>query len=211
MLWEAVALTLAKQAGINIPDFRIEMIMCSPVLLIERFDRKDNIRIPFLSAMTMVGANDNEHHSYLELVDALRQHGSSPKSDCEQLWRRVVFSILISNTDDHLRNHGFLHEGQKGWCLSPAFDINPTPISIKPRVLTTAINYDECSASIELAISVCAEFGLKIDQARLIAKEIAMVVSSWREVATRYGIKKAEINTMDSAFEHDDLKRALRF
>jgi serine/threonine-protein kinase HipA len=211
MLWEAVALTLAKQAGLTVSSFRIEKVMNSPILLIERFDRKDKMRIPFLSAMTMLGANDNEHHSYLEIVDALRQYGSSPKRDCQQLWRRIVFSILISNTDDHLRNHGFLYEDQKGWCLSPAYDLNPTSISVKPRILTTAINYDECSASIELALSVCAEFGLKIEQARSIAKEIAIAVSCWREVAACYGIKKIEINKIDSAFEHDDLKKALRY
>ena len=92
-----------------------------------------------------------ETRSYLEIVDALRQHGLAPKADMEALWRRMVFNILISNTDDHLRNHGFLYEGQQGWRLSPAYDMNPVPIDIKPRVLSTAINEDDNTASLTLA------------------------------------------------------------
>lgn len=106
VLWEAVALTLAEKAGILIPSWRLEPVAKKPALIIRRFDRAQHRRIPFLSAMSMLGAGDNEQHSYLELVDALRQHGASPKKDGLELWRRVVFSILISNTDDHLRNHG---------------------------------------------------------------------------------------------------------
>ena len=91
---------------------------------------------PFLSAMSMLGSKDNETRSYLEIVDALRQHGAAPKADMEALWRRMVFNILISNTDDHLRNHGFLYAGQAGWRLSPAYDLNPVPTDIKPRILS---------------------------------------------------------------------------
>ena len=85
--------------------------------------------------MSMLGSKDNETRSYLEIVDALRQHGAAPKADMEALWRRLVFNILISNTDDHLRNHGFLYAGQEGWRLSPAYDLNPVPTDIKPRIL----------------------------------------------------------------------------
>lgn len=95
----------------------IETVGKQLVLLVRRFDREGAHRIPFLSAMSMLGARDNETRSYLEIVDALRQHGSAPKADMEALWRRLVFNILISNTDDHLRNHGFLYEGQQGWRL----------------------------------------------------------------------------------------------
>ena len=90
--------------------------------------------------MSMLDAKDNETRSYLEFVDILRQHGAAPKEDMHALWRRIVFSILISNTDDHLRNHGFLWAGPAGWRLSPAYDLNPVPTDIKPRVLTTAID-----------------------------------------------------------------------
>ncbi len=101
--------------------------------------------------MSMLNAKDNEVRSYLELMDALRQHGAAPKQDGVELWRRMVFSILISNTDDHLRNHGYLLEGQKGWRLSPAYDLNPVPVEIKERILSTAVTEDDATASLELA------------------------------------------------------------
>jgi serine/threonine-protein kinase HipA len=123
------------------------------VLLLRRFNREAANRILFLSAMSMLGARDNETRSYLEIVDALRQHGSTPKAGMKALWRRPVYKVLISNTDDHLRNHGFLYEGQQGWRLSPVYDMNPVPIDIKPRVLSTAINEDN-TASLTLAMEV---------------------------------------------------------
>ena len=148
VVWEAVALTLAKKAGITVPDARVETVAGKPVLLLRRFDRDGNRRIPFLSAMSMLGSKDNETRSYMEIVDALRQHGAAPKADMEALWRRVVFNILISNTDDHMRNHGFLYEGPDGWRLSPAYDLNPVPTDIKPRILSTAINEEDTTASL---------------------------------------------------------------
>jgi len=140
VVWEAVAFALAKKAGIEVTSVRLEAVAKKPVLILERFDRAAARRIPFLSAMSMLGSKDQETRSYLEIVDALRQHGAAPKEDMEALWRRVVFNVLISNTDDHMRNHGFLYEGQKGWRLSPAYDLNPMPVDIRPRVLSTAIN-----------------------------------------------------------------------
>ena len=117
--WEAVALSLAAKTGIPVPPWRVEDVAGKPVLLLRRFDRTGSVRVPFLSAMSMLGAKDNEMRSYLELVDALRQFGAAPKEDMRALWRRIVFSILISNTDDHLRNHGFLYAGPDGWRLAP--------------------------------------------------------------------------------------------
>ena len=114
--------------------------------------------------MSMLGSKDNETRSYLEIVDALRQHGAAPKADMEALWRRLVFNILISNTDDHLRNHGFLYAGQEGWRLSPAYDLNPVPTDIKPRILATAINEEDNTASLALALEVAGYFDLDADQ-----------------------------------------------
>ena len=139
---------------------RVENIAGKPVLLLRRFDRDGERRIPFLSAMSMLGSKDRETRSYLEIVDALRQHGAAPQADMEALWRRLVFNILISNTDDHLRNHGFLYEGQGGWRLSPAYDLNPVPTDIKPRILSTAINEDDNTASLALAMEVAGYFEL---------------------------------------------------
>ena len=206
--WEAVALTLAQKAGITVPFGRIENVADKSVLLLRRFDRDGKRRIPFLSAMSMLGAKDNETHSYLEIVDALRQHGAAPKADMEALWRRIVFSILISNTDDHLRNHGFLYAGQDGWRLSPAYDLNPVPTDVKPRILTTAINEDDTTASLPLAMSVAGYFELVPAKAREIAAQVAKSVSTWRDEAARHGITGNEIDRMASAFEHKDMKEA---
>jgi serine/threonine-protein kinase HipA len=209
VLWEALSLKLAAKAGIEVPVWRIETVRKRPVLLLRRFDRAASRRIPFLSAMSMLGAKDNEERSYLEFVDALRQHGARPKEDMRALWRRIVFTILISNTDDHLRNHGFLYAGPAGWRLSPAYDLNPVPADIKPRILSTAITPDDSSASLELAIDVAEYFDLKVADARKIAAETAKAVSTWRAEAKKLGLGAMEIERMASAFEHEDLQQAL--
>jgi len=208
VVWEAIALTLAQKAGIAVPEGRVETISKKPVLLLRRFDREGKRRIPFLSAMSMLGSKDLETRSYLEIVDALRQHGAAPKADMEALWRRLVFNILISNTDDHLRNHGFLYSGQEGWRLSPAYDLNPVPTDIKPRILATAINEADDAASLPLAMAVAGYFELEDDKAREISKQVGKAVSKWRDEAARHGLTKNEIDRMASAFEHDDLKIA---
>jgi serine/threonine-protein kinase HipA len=207
--WEFVALQLAAMAGLNVPSFRLEQIAGRAVLILDRFDRDGALRIPFLSAMSMIDAADNESHSYLELMDALRLSGAAPDADGAELWRRIVFSILISNTDDHLRNHGFLFTGPEGWRLSPVYDVNPVPVEVKERILTTAISEDDATASLDLALSVAESFGLKTKEARAIAREVGEAVTNWRNLAADAGIGKAEINRMASAFEHDDLSQSL--
>ena len=209
VIWEAVALTLAGKAGIDVPEWRLEDIGGKPVLILRRFDRTGAERIPFLSALSMLGARDNETHSYLEIVDALRQHGARPVDDMEQLWRRLVFSVLISNTDDHLRNHGFLYTGPDGWALSPAYDLNPVPIDVKPRVLSTAIDLDDQAASIELALKVAPYFEIADRTAREIARTVAGVVAVWRDEAGKLGLAHADRERMKTAFEHDDLRTAI--
>jgi len=206
--WEALALTLAAKAGLNAAKWRLTTAAKKDVLLLRRFDRAGQTRLPFLSAMSMLGARDNEPHSYLEFVDALRQHGASPKEDMRELWRRIVFNIMISNTDDHLRNHGFLYEGPRGWRLAPAYDLNPVPVDIKPRVLSTAIDLDDGTASLALAMEVAEYFVLKPQDARAIASGIATATSKWRKEAGKLGLTKAECDRMASAFEHQDLHAA---
>jgi len=209
VLWEHVALTLAHKAGIQVPDSRVEIIAEKPVLLLRRFDRDGERRIPFLSAMSMLGARNNEPHTYLEIVDALRQHGAAAKDDMEALWRRVVFNVLISNTDDHLRNHGFLYTGPDGWRLSPAYDLNPMPVEIKARILSTAISEEDNSASLQLAMDNAGYFDLDAGKARAIAQEVGKAVSTWRDEAARHDLTKREIDRMASAFEHEDLHLAM--
>ena len=209
VLWERVALELAAKARIEVADARIEKIGKKPVLIVQRFDRAGALRVPFLSAMSMLGAKDQQQHSYLEIADALRRYGAMPKRDLEALWRRIVFNILISNTDDHLRNHGFLYAGADGWRLSPAYDLNSVPLEVKPRILTTAIDEDDGTASLERAYSVAEYFDVEAGRAREVAKEVGQAVAKWRAVAAKTGIKDAEISRMASAFEHEDLKNAI--
>lgn len=208
--WEAVALSLANKAGIQVPEWRIETVARQQILLSRRFDRRKNIRIPFLSAMSILGAKDNEMHSYLEIADAIRQMSASPKEDLEALWRRIVFNVLVSNVDDHLRNHAFLYSGLSGWRLSPAYDLNPTPTDIKPRILSTAIDLIDPSASLDIAVSVAHYFDLDNIKAKKIFKEVGSATALWREEASKVKIKKIEIDRMASAFEHEDLQKALQ-
>lgn len=210
VLWEAVALSLAGDSGIPVPNWRIENVGERAVLLLRRFDRDGAVRVPFLSAMSMLAATDNETRSYLEFVDALRQYGATPRNDMRRLWRQIVFNILISNTDDHLRNHGFLYAGLDGWRLSPAYDLNPMPVDIRPRVLATAIDLDSGQASLSLALDVAEYFELKADEAKAIAGSVGRAVSRWRDTATRLGLSGGEIDRMASAFEHEDLTAAQR-
>ena len=207
--WEEIALRLAEQAGIATPKHQLIEVAGKAVLLSRRFDRQDGTRIPFLSAMAMMSAKDGEQGSYPEIVDSLVQHGAQAKTDARALYRRVVFNVLISNVDDHLRNHGFLWLGKNGWSLSPAYDLNPMPSDIKARVLTTNISLDEATCSLDLLESAAEYFSLSLAQARAIIKEVALVTSRWRNIAKEVGARSAEIQRMASAFEHDELKRAI--
>ena len=202
MQWEAVALDLARHAGVEVPTWRLEQVADRRALLLRRFDRDGESRIPFLSAMSMLGAADNEDHSYLEIVDALRQFGSQPERDCAQLWRRIVFNILISNTDDHLRNHGFLFDGARGWRLSPAYDMNPTPLDVKARVLSLAIDEADDTASLDVALAMARQCGLKLPAAKGIVAEVHGAVTQWRNCAATHGLNARDVNRMASAFEH---------
>lgn len=200
MQWEAVALELAQRAGITVPVWRLEKVADRTALLLRRFDRDGETRIPYISAMSMLGAADNEAHSYLEIVDALRQYGAQPEQDCAQLWRRIVFNVLISNSDDHLRNHAFLYEGAGGWRLSPAYDMNPTPLDVKPRILSLAIDEADDTASLEVALGMAKQCGLKLPAAREIMAEVRAAVASWKTSAAAYGLSARDIGRMETAF-----------
>jgi serine/threonine-protein kinase HipA len=207
--WEEIALRLAGQASIVTPQHQLVEIAGKSVMLSRRFDRDGPVRIPFLSAMAMMGAKDGDRGSYPEIVDALARHGAKGKTDAHALYRRVVFNVLISNVDDHLRNHGFLWLGKAGWSLSPAYDLNPVPADLKARVLTTNINLDEGTCSLDLLEKASEYFALTLAQARAIIKDVATVTATWRDTARTVGARPAEIARMASAFDHDDLKRAL--
>jgi serine/threonine-protein kinase HipA len=207
--WEEIALQLARRAGIETPRHELLKIAGRAILLSRRFDRVEGTRIPFLSAMAMTGSRDGQRGSYPELVDVLVGHGAQAKSDALALYRRVAFNVLISNVDDHLRNHGFLWRGRAGWVLSPAYDLNPVPTDLKARVLSTNIDLEEATCSLDLLESACGFFGLNLSAARSIIKEVAEVTKEWRKIALAVGAKSSEINRMASAFEHNELRRAL--
>ncbi len=184
----------------------VEGVLGRTVLLMRRFDRDGEIRIPFLSAMSMLEAVDGESRSYMEIADAVRVHSASATEDLSELWRRVVFTVLVSNTDDHLRNHGFLYTGNQGWQLSPAYDLNPVPTDVRPRILSTAIvEGEDRSASMDLAFMAAEHFGIKGKEADEVAKEVARSVARWRQVGKSLGASVRECDRMASAFEHDDL------
>jgi serine/threonine-protein kinase HipA len=205
--WEAVALELARRAGIEVPDARLIDVAGRPVLIIDRFDRWRTRRIPYVSAMTMLEAADHDQGSYLEIADVIETRSPAASDGLVELWRRIAFSILISNTDDHLRNHGFLRRSTAGWSLSPAFDLNPNP-EPGPRHLSTAIDFDETEARIETLLSVRREFRLGERDAFRVLREVGEAASTWRDVAARVGLNRAAIEAMAPAFEHEEAAEA---
>ncbi len=207
--WEEIALRLADRAGIVTARHELLQVAGKAVLLSRRFDRADGHRIPFLSAMALLGVKDGEGSSYPEMVDALARHGAQAKKDAHALYRRVAFNVLVSNVDDHLRNHGFLRIDKSGWTLSPAYDLNPVPADLKARVLTTNIDLEEGTCSIDLLEASADYFALSLTEARAILKDVATATSSWRTVARQVGATAAEIHRMATAFEHDSLRQAL--
>lgn len=208
--WEEIALRLAERAGIVTADHELVQVAGKAVLVSRRFDReKSGHRIPFLSAMAMLGARDGERGSYPEMVDSLARHGGQATKDAHALYRRVAFNVLVSNVDDHLRNHGFLRADSSGWTLAPAYDLNPVPVDLKPRVLTTSIDLEECTCSIALLEASAELYALPLAKARAILVEVAVATSAWRAVAEEVGASAAEIHRMASAFDHDALRQAL--
>jgi serine/threonine-protein kinase HipA len=208
-VWESVALRLAANAGIRTSEHELVRVTRKPVLLSRRFDRDGTTRLPFLSALSMMGLKDGDRGSYPELVDILTQYGAQATIDAKELYRRMVFNVLISNVDDHLRNHGFLWKGRGGWTLSPVYDLNPTPADVRQRILATNISLDDATCDLDLVESVAGYFGLNSRQAKSIIKEVALATSKWRDVAVACEVRPNEIRRMESAFEHADLKRAM--
>jgi serine/threonine-protein kinase HipA len=209
---EVLAMTLAKAAGIRVAEARLIDSAGMPVALIRRFDRTlAGARLMYVSAATLLGADTStgrEHH-YTEIVDAIRQHGAAAQEDIEELWRRIAFSILITNVDDHLHNHGFLHVHHGHWQLAPAFDLNPFPERL--RELKTWISEETGpEASIDALMSVTAYFRLPLAKAKQILREVETAVSRWREVGRSLGMDKRRLEAFTEAFEHPERSAAQR-
>jgi len=207
MAWEKVALDLARDAGIKVPDSKLIRVGDRNVLVVDRFDRQGATRIGYASAMTMLEASDGDQRSYPEIAGVIEERSPAATADLRQLWRRIAFSILISNTDDHLRNHGFLHERGDSWALSPAFDLNPNP-EPGPKELSTAIDFSDTHASIDTLMDVAEYFRLNAGEATDVLTQVTSTVGRWRAVAATHGLQQADIDAMEPAFEHAERKRA---
>lgn len=201
--WEYISYQMAIDFGIRMSNCRAEIFSRDQhTFLTNRFDRVGEDRIHFASAMTLLGYKDGHDHnqggSYLELIELIEQYGADATVDIRELWKRIVFSVAVSNTDDHLRNHGFLLSPAQGWKLSPAYDINPIPDG---HGLSLNIDENNNSLSFDLCMDVHAYFRWKESEAR---KEIAKVMeirSSWMERAQRLKLKRNEIESVRLAFE----------
>jgi serine/threonine-protein kinase HipA len=200
--WERVALILAERAGVRVPPSELISVAGRDVLIVERFDRHGGDRLGYVSAMTMLEASDGDQRSYLEIAEVIERSSPAATRDLHQLWLRMAFTVLISNTDDHLRNHGFLHAGAAGWELAPAFDLNPNP-EPGPRVLSTTIDLEDASATVESLLGVSAYFRVDADEARAQIRTVAAATGAWRAVAREVGIPSGQIAAMEPAFEHD--------
>ena len=207
MAWEKVSLDLARRAGIAVPDSRLIRIGDRTVLIVDRFDRQGTDRIGYASAMTMLEASDGDQRSYLEIAQVIEERSPAVTDELRQLWRRICFTILISNTDDHLRNHGFLHERAESWRLSPAFDINPNPAP-GPKELSTAVDFNDFHASIDTLMEIAEYFRMDAREAADVLAQVACAVGHWRTTAISHGLPQAEIENMEPAFEHAERDRA---
>jgi serine/threonine-protein kinase HipA len=200
--WEMVVHDLAKKAGLHVPEVMVRKFTTSyHTFLTKRFDRtQKRERIHFASAMTLLGYTDGvgfqEGVSYLELAEFIMRHGAMVDHDLEELWRRIVFNICVSNTDDHLRNHGFLLTS-KGWILSPAYDLNPVETGTG---LKLNISENDNSLDLDLAIEVSGYFRVAHEKAAQIIELVKKSVKNWRVIADNYKIPKAEQNLMSVAF-----------
>lgn len=200
-LWEFLAYQLAIASGIEMAVSKVEKISGQyHTFLTKRFDRKSENRIHFASAMTMTGNTEDSikdtSPSYLEIVEFIENYGVDVEANLHQLWRRIVFNIAISNTDDHLRNHGFVLT-DKGWVLSPAYDLNP---SIEKDGLSLNIDMDNNALDFNLAKSVGEYFRLSEEEMNTILDEVLSIVKDWKTIAREMGIKNAEIELMAGAF-----------
>ena len=200
--WEMVAHDLAALCGLNVPEAKLEKF--SPLgstFLIKRFDRKGSKRVHFASAMTLLGKTDGasaaDGSSYLDIAAFIKSYGAQPKKDLGELWKRIVFNMAVTNTDDHLRNHAFILT-DKGWILSPLYDVNPVPYGDE---LSLNVDEEDNSISIDLAVQTAVRFGISKSDAEVQAEEILKIVrDNWEKTAARYGLTRRQIEEMRPAF-----------
>ena len=200
--WEKVTHDLARLCGLDVPEsMLIDFSKYGSTFLVRRFDRNGSSRVHFASAMTMLGKTDGasaaDGSSYLELVSFLKSNGADPKKDLVELWKRIVFNMAVSNTDDHMRNHGFILKAD-GWHLSPLYDVNPVPAGDE---LSLCVNEDDASISLNLALEIAPYCGINAKDATAMAEKILKTVrENWNRLATEYGLSRSAQEYMRPAF-----------
>lgn len=200
--WEMTVHDLAGMCGLNVPIAKVQKFSrLGTTFLVKRFDRDVNRRIHFSSAMTMLGKNDGANatdgSSYLEIASFLKANGAEPKKDLQELWKRIVFNMAVSNTDDHFRNHGFILK-DAGWGLSPLYDVNP---DIYGEYLSLNVDDSDSSIEFDLAVDAAPYYGIEKDLAVEIVDNVkCIVMENWQETAKKYGISRGEIERMRPAF-----------
>lgn len=200
--WEMATHDLAALCGLNVPEAKLEKF--SPLgstFLIKRFDRLESKRVHFASAMTLLGKTDGasaaDGSSYLDIAAFIKSYGAQPKKDLIELWKRIVFNMAVTNTDDHLRNHAFILT-DKGWILSPLYDVNPVPYGDE---LSLNVDEEDNSINIDLAVQTAVRFGISKSDAEAQAKEILKIVrDNWEKTAAGYGLTRRQIEEMRPAF-----------
>ena len=208
---EVATLKLAEICGLRVAEASLALRDSdSPIALIRRFDRRGDARIPYISARSALDWQSDEGGFYTDIADVIRWISSKPVEDLHELWRRIVFTILVSNRDDHLKNHGFIYAGGDRWRLSPAFDINPSPS--RHRILETGIIQDgSFEASLELALEACEFFDVNPEAARQQAVEMARkIADNWKQSLRTQGASGDDIRGYAEAFEHVEAEKALR-
>ena len=200
--WEKVVHDLARMCELNVPESKLEKFSkLGSTFLVRRFDREGKNRVHFASAMTLLGKKDGasaaDGISYLDIAGFIKAYGANPKSDLLELWKRIVFNMAVTNTDDHLRNHAFILSKQ-GWVLSPLFDVNPVPYGDE---LSLLVDDEDNSISIDLAIRTAPRFGISEVKADEIAREMLSIVrGNWERLAKEYGLSRGQIEYMRPAF-----------
>lgn len=201
--WEMVVHDLARMCRLNVPEAKLEKFSkFGSTFLVKRFDRAGKKRIHFASAMTLLGKRDGasaaDGTGYLDIAAFIKAYGAAPQKDLAELWKRIVFNMAVTNTDDHLRNHAFLLT-EKGWMLSPLYDVNPVPYGDE-----LSLNVDETDNSIrfELALETALRFGIKTADAKIYVEETSKTVrENWRLLASKYGLSRGQIEEMRPAFD----------
>jgi serine/threonine-protein kinase HipA len=207
---EVATLQLARECGLRAPDARLMLENSGhPVALIKRFDRRARVRVPYFSARTALDRSGAEQGSYTEIAEAIRMISKAARADLHELWARMAFNVLVTNTDDHLKNHGFIYADNGLWRLSPLFDVNPQ--AERHRYLKTAIIEGEpFEASLDLAVAAAEFFDLSESEARMRAREMASLIANrWRPLMRQFGIGGEDLKSLADAFEHSEADKAL--